>query len=238
MSGLRRRPLWLSAFGVALCLNTLGMPVQAMLLFGHPPGELAAVWAKLTLSNKTVMFLSPLAGAGVLGVCRWGWHATLLLLAVGVVNNVAVLLHPTPYPPALTGCGTALLVALALGLLRPATGLLFRSRHLHWWKTPPRYRLPLPVELDQGPAGTTRGRARDVSRTGLFLEGVRSGLTPGAQVTLRLRFEERVIRCAATVVRCVADGGGDPAGVGLCFASLRLPDRLWLRFRLKRAATG
>lgn len=77
MNGVARKPPWATVLAVVLLLNTGAMPLQIMVLYGHPLAEWPAIWSKLTDCNRAVMLLSPLAALGAFRVCRWGWLAVL-----------------------------------------------------------------------------------------------------------------------------------------------------------------
>ncbi len=230
MRGLTRKPLWVRLLGWFLCLLVLGMPLQAMLFFGHPPTELRAIWAKIAPQNQLVMACSALAAVGVQRVARWGWAAALAVVAVSLWNNWILLHFPGPVPPwAVVGASVGL-ACLGLWLLRPSAYRLFHARGLHWWRAAPRHRVSAPAELTRAEGSRVEGRVFNLSRTGLFLEADPRAVEPGEVVDVRLRLADRVLACRARVVRRSSANGAYPDGLGLRFATVPLLDRLRLRF--------
>jgi hypothetical protein len=215
-------------------LNTAAMPVQIMLLFGHPLTEWPSIWAKLTDFNRVVMVLSPLAAVGSWLVCRWGWWAVMALLTAALINNAILLPFPTPVPREAVLLSSVLALGTGGWLLRPTATRLFRERQLHWWKTPPRYTVKLPVEVASDDGVPTPSRLVNISRTGALIEIGNQKLSLGDTVDLTIRFRQRVIRCAATVARQAAECAFAPAGYGLQFQEVGVVDRVWLRTRLGR----
>lgn len=232
MDGYRRKPGWIRLLTLACWLNTAFMPVQVMVVFGHPPAEAVAIWAKLTAQNKAVMALSPVAALGLQRVTAWGWWAALALAAAALFNNLILLGFPPPVRVGWVYLATAAVLAWGAWLLRPATYRLFREGSRHWWKTPRRYALAVPVEVEGGGGEPARWQTVDVSRTGVFLAAPGRSLRPGERVTLRIGFRERWIRCLASVVRHAEGCANRPEGFGLRFEELGLADRVWLRLRL------
>jgi hypothetical protein len=213
------------------------MPLQVMLLYGHPPTEVVAIWAKMTPQNELVMAFSALAAFGAQRVCRWGWYAVLALAGVALWNNWILLHYPTPMPRwtvlAASGC-------LSLGVawfLLPGIFRLFHTPALHWWRAAPRYRVAARVELETG-RQRAYGELFDISRTGIFVrvEGLR--VQPGEVLRLRVLLGGRELRCAGRVVRRSDGRDSHPAGVGLRFARIPLADRFWLRLGLPEAVAA
>lgn len=237
MSGLVRKPLWLTALATVLLLNTVSMPLQVMILFGHPLTETQAIWAKLTDHNRAVMLLSPLAALGAYRVCRWGWWAVMVLFSAALLNNAALLPYDTAVSPAAVLLSSGLIVCAGAWLLQPRVMQLFRQRQLQWWKTPPRYAARLPVELARPDNTRLSPRLVNISRTGIYVRGDHQRLAPGDVVSVSIRFERRVVRCLAAVVRKAAGSTTLPAGYGLRFQKVAVADRLWLRTRLERHCT-
>jgi len=238
VTGLRRKPRWLRLLAWFLWANVLGMPLQAMVLFGHPPTEAVAVWAKLTPQNQLVMALSALAALGVQRVSRWGWYAALAFGAVALWNNAVVLRYPTPMPPWTVFAASACLGLGCAGFLLPGTFRLFHTPALHWWRAAPRFRLAAEVDLETGEGRLVRGSLFDISRTGVFVEVEAPPLQPGEVLRVRVFLGDRVLRCAGRVVRQTGGGERHPEGVGLRFARLPLADRFWLRVGLPEAAAA
>ncbi len=234
MDGIRHKPLWIRVLSAALWLNTFGMPLQAMVFFGHAPVEVIPIWAKLTPQNKLVMALSPLAALGVQRVTPLGYAAALLFWTAALLNNLVLLRFHTPVPPRLVALSTALTLGGVGWFLRPSTVCLYRSTHLHWWKPAPRYRVSAPVELEKGGRPVGRGTLFDLSRTGCYVAAGEPALEAGDLLTLCIRFEQRAVRCLASVVRSAVECTTYPEGVGLRFEGVRLVDRIWLRRNLGR----
>lgn len=237
MTGHARKPRWVTALSALLWLNTAGMPLQVILLYGHAPTEAAAIWAKLALQNKLVMLLSPLAALGVGRVCRWGWWAAVAFFGAAAANNLVLLRYPSPYPFAAVLLGTVVLLAALAWFGVPEVVRLYGSPGLHWWKPAPRYSLATGVGIETRDRGEVAAVSFNVSRTGLFVRTGAGALAAGDTVRLRLWLGARAIRCAASVVRIAPACASYPAGYGLRFHGLSLADRLFLRFGLAAAVT-
>jgi len=234
--GLSEKPRWVRALAWCLWANVLGMPVQVMVLYGHPPSEFAAIWAKIPPQNQLVMALSALAALGVHRVARWGWYAVFFFAGVGLWNNWVLLHFPTAMPRWTVAAASTALAVLALAFLRPAACRLFHTQSLHWWRAAPRYRVSAPVELHTGEGEGVVGTLFNLSRTGLFVEADLSRLHAVDTLRVRVRLEERVLSCRARVVRRCPASATYPEGLGLRFASVPLADRLWLRTALSAVA--
>ncbi len=236
MRGLAEKPRWVRALAWGLWLNVLGMPVQVMVLYGHPPTEFAAIWAKIAPQNQLVMALSAAAALGVHGVARWGWYAVLAFAGVGLWNNWILLHFPHAMPRWAVAAASAALGLLALSFLRPSVGRLFHTQSLHWWRAAPRYRVSAPVELQVEGGEGVSGTLFNISRTGLFVQADLPGVRPGGVLRVRVHLEDRVLSCRARVVRRCRASDTYPAGLGLAFAAVPLADRWWLRSGLPAAA--
>lgn len=228
MTGHARKPVWLQVLGWFLWIHVLGMPVQAMLVFGHPPWEWTALWGKIAPQNQLVMVCSATAALGVQRVCRWGWYAALGFVGVALWNNWVLLHYPTPMPRWSVGAANGGLVLLGAWLVRPPVFRLFHSRSLHWWRAAPRYPVCARVELVTQAGVRAEGSVFNLSRTGLFAEIPGPGVPQGEVVQVRVHLEDRLLSCRARVVRCVASSATYPEGLGLRFVFVPLPDRIWL----------
>lgn len=228
MSGLRRKPPWVRVAAGFLGLVCLGMPLQVMVLYGHPPTEAVAIWAKLAPQNKLVMALAALAALGVQRVARWGWYAAGAFVAAAFWNNWVLLHFPTPMPRWTVAAATACLAAAGAWLLRPSVFRLFHTPESHWWRAARRFRLAAPVELETGDGRRAAGSLVDVSRTGFFAEVGNLEVPAGEVLQVRIRFGGRVLCCAARVVRRARACATYPDGFGLSFTRVPLPDRVWL----------
>jgi hypothetical protein len=234
VTGVARKPRWATLLAAALLLNTAAMPLQVWVLYGHPPAEWLAIWAKLTDCNRAVMLLSPVAALGVFRVCRWGWWAALALLTTALVNNALLLPFPTAVPRPAVLLSGGLVLAVGAWLLRPAAVRLFWERRLQWWKTPARLAADAPVEFLRGDGAPVRGRLVNISRTGVFVATDAPGLAAGDLVALSIHLERRLIRCLGTVARRAAAEAAHPAGYGLRLCAVAPGDRVWLGTRLHR----
>lgn len=234
MNGVARKPPWATVLAVVLLLNTGAMPLQIMVLYGHPLAEWPAIWSKLTDCNRAVMLLSPLAALGAFRVCRWGWLAVLALLSIALVNNALVLSFSTAVPRPVVLLSGALVLGTGAWLLRPAGVQLFWERRRQWWKTSPRHAADAPVEWVRGTDAPGQARLVNISRSGAFVAVDDLCLAAGDLVSLTIRLEQRVIRCLGTVVRQVAACSAQPAGYGLQFQAVPVSDRVWLSTRLGR----
>ncbi|MDF1554142.1 MAG: PilZ domain-containing protein [Deferrisomatales bacterium] len=234
MTGVACKPVWVTLLATALLFNTVAMPLQIMVIYGHTLAEWPAIWAKLTDCNRAVMLLSPLAALGAFLVCRWGWWAVLALLTTALVNNTLLLPFPTAVPRSAVLLSGALVLGTGVWLLRPTAVRLFWERRLQWWKTPPRHAADAPVEVVHGTGAPRQGRLVNISRSGAFVANEDLGLAAGDLVSLTIRLERRVIRCLGTVVRRAAARTAQPAGYGLQFQAVAVGDRMWLHTRLGR----
>ncbi len=228
MNGVARKPVRGTLLAAALLLNTGAMPLQILVLYGHPLAEWPAIWAKLTDCNRAVMLFSPLAALGAFRVCRWGWWAVLALLTTALVNNALLLPFPTAMPRPAVLLSGALVLGIGAWLLRPANVRLFWERRLQWWKTPPRHAADAPVEFVRGTEAPGQARLVNISRSGAFMAAEDCCLAAGDLVALTIHLERRVIRCLGTVVRQVGECTAQPAGYGLRFQAVPVSDRAWL----------
>jgi hypothetical protein len=229
VKGFARKPSWVRAGTWALWTVVVSLPVQVMVLFGHPPLEATAIWAKLAPQNKLVMGFAALAALGVGRVSPVGWWATLGFVAVALWNNWILLKFPGPIPRWAVSSSSALALFAALWMLRPAAVRLFHTPSLHWWRNAERYRVTAPVELESPSGRRVHGTVFNLSRTGLFVVGAPGDLEPGDRCRVTVRLENRVLSAVAQVVRRTEASGVYPEGIGLRFARLPLADRVWLR---------
>lgn len=232
MTGLARKPPWVGLGSWILWGVALSIPVQVMVLFGHPPAEFKAVWAKLAPQNKAVMGLAVLAALGLGRVSPWGWWATLGFAAVTLWNNWILLRFPGPIPAWAVSTASSVAAFAAVWLMRPSAVRLFHTPSLHWWRTARRHRISAPVEIEAAAGHRLQGTVFNLSRTGLFVTGVPEGLEAGERVRLTVRLERRTLCAAARVVRRAEASGEYPQGFGLRFARVPLADRVWLRQNL------
>lgn len=232
MTGFTRKPAWLRALGWFLWLHVLGMPLQAMVWFGHPPWEWAALWAKIAPQNQLVMVCSATAALGVQRVTLWGWFAALGFLGVALWNNWVLLHYATAMPRWTVGAANACLVLLGAWLLRPQVFRLFHARGLHWWRAAPRYPVCARVELVTADGARVEGSVFNLSRTGLFAEIPGPGVETGTVVQVRVHLEDRVLSCRARVVRRAPATPTYPEGLGLRFTAVPFFGRVWLSLGL------
>ncbi|MFU8855504.1 MAG: PilZ domain-containing protein [Deferrisomatales bacterium] len=226
---MTRKPLWVRVLGWVLWLPVVGMPLQAVVLFGHSPLEVTAIWAKLAPQNQLVMALSATAALGVTRVARWGWGAALAFVIVALWNNWVVLRFPAPMPRWTVGAASACTAFLGLWLLRPSVYRFFHAQTLHWWRAAPRHPMCAPAELVRADGIRLQGAVFNLSRTGLFLRGAPAGVEPGEVVQVRVWCDDRTFSRRARVVRVASAVGAHPEGVGLRFAPVPFLDRLGVR---------
>lgn len=235
MRPVSRKPAWIRLLSFFLWVNTFGMIAQIMLVFGHTPAEFPAIWAKLTFQNRLVMFCSPIAALGVQRVRPWGWYAAMMFFMVSLYNNFILLRFPAPLPTTLVVIACMVLVACGAFFLSVKVIALFHNEQLHWWRPATRYRIPVPVELEYGTRSRARRTAYNISRTGLFVESAPLGAHPGDLVQFCIRFEKRLLKGLASVVRCTGPSGTHPEGLALKFHNLSFQERFWLQRTLKTA---
>jgi hypothetical protein len=232
MTGLRKKPLWIKLLSLFLWINAIGMPLQVMVIFGHPPTEFTAIWAKLTLQNKVVMAMSPVAAYGLQRVTRWGWFAIMSFITVALFNNIILLQFPTPIPKYMVFLATLVLAGAGSWFLRPSVVSFFQNVHVHWWKPAPRYSSSLPVELEIGDDGRLTSTAYNISKTGIFVATPKISMKTGDIVNVKIGFERKIIRGLASVVRYGKGSSSYPEGFGLRFLKLTIADRIWLHLKL------
>lgn len=234
MSGLHKKPLWVKLLSLFLWINTVGMPLQVMVMFGHPPTEWFAIWAKLAPQNKLVMTLSPIAAVGVHRVTPWGWYATLAFLAISFFNNVILLQFPSVVPKVAILGSTTLIAGCGIWFFHPRNMLLFRDTRNHWWKSATRYLVQVPIEIETENGSSVKGETFNISRTGIFVETPLSDMRIGEIVKIYIQLKRRRIHGLASVVRRAKACSSYPQGFGLRFEALNLPDRI----ALQRALSG
>jgi hypothetical protein len=235
MTGYARRPRWLVCLTAVLAVNALGMPMQAMLLYGHAPWEWAAVWAKLAPQNVLVLVLAPPAALGLWRVRRWGWWMVVGFCLAVAINNLILLQYPSTYPRILIllGAGVALVGLAWFGT--PGVLLLFRDPSRHWWRAATRYSLAVPVQIHLPGKPPATATTYNVSRSGMFLTGVSEDLAPGDRIGVDLCLGSRRVSCSASVVRHSMNCGSHPEGFGLRFRGMNLLDAAVLHFGLAAA---
>jgi hypothetical protein len=238
MKAYVRRPRWLVCLTAVLAANALGMPLQAMLLYGHAPWEWAAIWAKLAPQNVLVLVLAPPAALGLWRVRRWGWWMVVGFCLAVAINNVILLQYPSTYPRILILSGAGVALAGLAWFGTPGVLALFRDPSRHWWRAATRYSLAVPVQIHVPGKPPAKATTHNVSCSGMFLTGAPEDLAPGDRMEVELCLGSRRVTCSASVVRHSKERGSYPQGYGLRFHGVNVLDAAFLRFGLAAAVAA
>src|SRR4051812_44795091 len=104
---MKTRPktlLYTTAFLIAVAI---GMPLQIMFLYGHPPNEMLPIAAKLAPLNWAIMFMAPLVAWLVYRASPFVLMAVPMLTYLVMVNNWFVAELGTDFSPFVTSLASA-----------------------------------------------------------------------------------------------------------------------------------
>lgn len=227
---MKTRPRLFKAMFLYLGCIALAIPLQIMLLYGHPPTELVAVLTKLTPLNWAIMLAAPLVGWLVYEASPLALVAVPMLGYLVVANNWLVAEVSTDYSPLVAGLSSGFFLLSLSPLLTRRTLSMLLHPERRWWLTPSRRRAEVPMVIcNDGFEFIVN--TFDISEGGVFVPmwPVRpreprtylTSMAPGkiVKVFLDLKTAARV-ECQAQVVRYADATGLYPSGIGLQFLDL------------------
>jgi hypothetical protein len=224
-----------------LMLTAVSFPIQIMVIYGHSPLEIDAIFSKLSVLNEIVISLCVMAA---IAIYRASYVVTMLvptlLFAVGF-NNGVVSSMGEDFTPFLAFAGTLGFFTVHLGLLKPEILKLFSEPNSRWWLTSPRRQLELPMMLSHmNQEAVFRSKTFDLSERGTFVSFLKA---PETMTHLKINDSLSVclnlgaltqIRCQAKVVRICEAKGAYPAGIGFRFDNLGFKERRKIKNYIKR----
>jgi hypothetical protein len=252
---MKTRPKELTFLALFLFAIAVGLPVQVMVLYGHPPSEMLAVLGKLTPLNWAILLLAPVVGAMVLRAHAWSRYAVPFFGMLVVYNNWFVSEVGADYDSTSVKISTGVfLLALSAVFTRDVREILTHPEK-RWWLTPLRKRVELPIRVcffakrgdDSISSSEFYAKTFDVSRGGTFVnlddddlalmsEETLRNLQVGTQCYISITLKDLCfLQCRAEIVRRSDGRGHYPGGVGLRFLGLSWNDENILRDHLKRA---
>jgi hypothetical protein len=226
---MKTRPETLTWMTAALAAVGASVPLQIMILHGHPPNEFFLAFHKLTTLNGAVML-----SCGLSAFLAWRaspfmkYILPLTVLLVGW-NNWAVEQSPlNDFAPGTATAASLVFLGLQALCFHPEAKKVLKDPSLRWWLTPRRKAVRVPVFIQTWMGETIKAHTHDLSSEGLFIPlGIRELnnhpksllkiLEAGKRVDLNLVLSPlNTIHCEAEVVRfSQKDQGGYPPGIGL-----------------------
>lgn len=233
---MKSRPITLvllAAFNLAVAL---AMPLQIMILYGHPPSEWVDIANKLTPFNWLVIMVAAANASIIFKVSRIALYLTPVVFAIVALNNYFVSLYATDYSPLLAGLVVAGFAFMHWPLAMTRNLALLNDRKLHWWRTAPRRQVSLPVSLGDSRHWAFHASTFDVSESGTFVALDEAALQMHTELNHQKDFRVRLslggqsyLTCNAKIVRRSSENGHYPAGLGIQFESMPYGDRRALR---------
>ncbi len=244
---MKTKPKHLNLLAALIVGAAVSIPVQIMILYGHPPTEIAAIAAKLTPLNWLIAFYCPIVAALIYRVSPLSIAAVPTLGVLVVYNNWFVSEVGSDYSPWVTTAASFAFCAAMVGVFTSDVRQILMNPNLRWWLIPQRTTVELPMRLRVLNGAYKTGREEfytityDISETGAFVpfgrergavRELKSGGVPGEAFTMRSLIpgtqcyvclslgELAFIHCRAEVVRVATPTGKYPAGVGIRFLGL------------------
>lgn len=144
---MRTRPKKLVLFAALLFGIALALPIQIMLMYGHPPHEIIPVLAKLSPLNWAIVLLAPLTAVLFYQASSGLVVAVPMLVAAVGYNNYLVATIGTDYTPIVAWLSTVLFMAgLSSIFTRDVRELVLNPRR-RWWLTPERKRKEIAIRM-------------------------------------------------------------------------------------------
>lgn len=223
----------LAAFNAAVAL---AMPIQIMILYGHPLSEWVDIGNKLTPFNWLVILAATINASMIFKVSRLTLYLTPAVFAIVALNNFFVSLYAMDYSPLVAGLGVAVFAFMHWPLVTQTNLGLLNDRKLHWWRTAPRRQVSLPVSLGDARHWAYHANTYDVSESGVFVALDDKALELPSELSHQKDFRVRLslgnqsyLTCDAKIVRQAHSHGRHPAGVGIQFGNMPYSDRRALR---------
>lgn len=172
---MKAKPKHLNVLALVILGAAMSLPIQIMLLYGHPPTEIAAIAAKLTPLNWLILFYCPVVAALVWRVSPLLIAAVPVLGALVVYNNWFVSEIGTDYSPWVTAVASLAFCCALAGIFTSDVRQILMNPNLRWWLIPSRTAVELPVRVRVLNGTYKSGREEfytitfDISETGAFI---------------------------------------------------------------------
>ena len=225
---MKIRPEPLTGLALIMVAVAISLPIQIMVLYGHPPSEFLLAIHKMPITNTLVIGTSLLSAL-------LAWRASSLLkfalplniLMVGWNNWLVERSSLNEFP---SGIAIASFIAF-LGVhslcLHPQALRVLKDPTLRWWLTPRRKNVRVPIFIQTWMGETIKAYTLDISDDGLFVpfglrelnqhpKSFKPLLEIGRRVDLNIVLNPlNTIHCEAEIVRSSMTAEGIyPAGVG------------------------
>lgn len=234
---MRSRPRELTFLALVLAGIALSFPLQIVWLFGDSLLDPGAIFCKLTPLNWLVMALAGLLSALLLYASRWVWLVSGIFVVATIWNNWLIAEVNGGSWAWIACLATVAVLASQVILLRPEVRRVLAHPELRWWRTPGRERVSVEARLCPVSGGELVSRTFDLSENGAFIgieaaawlthhEGSFRKITLGSYCNLRLKLNQTTsFSCTAQIVRRAAPCGNYPAGFGMRFVGVGVPER-------------
>lgn len=222
---MKTRPLQFDFLKIILAGIIVSFPVQIMLLYGHPPWEVPAILAKISILNWLVI-------SSCLYAIQLAHHADRKLLwflplttALVGWNNHIVGYVGVDFSTTHTFLGTLAFASVNSIFLAPSVRFIFKYPNKRWWQTESRYKTQVQVFVNplRGGEGFYTDTF-DLSHGGTFIplhDQQMRFFDSGEKLTLSFTLGTfRSLRCNAIVVRNAQANGMYPQGMGIKFLDL------------------
>lgn len=172
---MRTKPKHLNLLAAVILAAALSLPLQIMLLYGHPPTEVTAIAAKLTPLNWLILLFCPVVSYLVYRASPLLVAAAPALAGLVVYNNYFVGQVGTDYSPVLTGTASVAFCCALGAIFTSDVRKIIMNPKLRWWLIPERKTLEIPVRLRVLNGRYKSGREEfytitfDISESGLFI---------------------------------------------------------------------
>ena len=169
------KPKHLNLLALVILGAAMSLPIQIMLLYGHPPTEISAIAAKLTPLNWMILFYCPIVALLVWRVSPLLIAAVPVLGALVVYNNWFVSQVGTDYSVWVTAVASLAFCCALAGVFTSDVRKILMNPNLRWWLIPQRTAVELPVRLRVLNGTYKSGREEfytitfDISETGAFI---------------------------------------------------------------------
>jgi hypothetical protein len=172
---MKTKPKHLNVLAAVILATALSLPLQIMLMYGHPPTEIAAIAAKLTPLNWMILFFCPMVAVLVYRASPLLVAAAPLLAGLVVYNNWFVGQVGINYSPWVTTAASVAFVGSLAAIFTSDVRKVLMNPKLRWWLTPERASIEVPVRLRVLNGRYKSGREEfytitfDISETGAFI---------------------------------------------------------------------
>jgi hypothetical protein len=144
---MKTKPRHLNYAAAALLAITISLPIQIMVLYGHPPTEIAAIAAKFSPLNWMLLFLGPVVAALMYRASPLCLVAAPSFAALVVYNNWFVSKVGHDFTPWATTIGSALFCMALAGVFTRDVRAILVNPSRRWWLTPARKSVEISVRM-------------------------------------------------------------------------------------------